>query len=130
MRYLVSQLVFSLYIIGIGFSDPSAFYGPKVKVTLTHTHEVLNGHTHHHDSTGGVHEDGSHNGHDKTSHHKKSVPHSHEVSIAMASGYIISYSSLPSLIAHENTNTPIFIDYNDIPPKDVALSSIFRPPIA
>ncbi len=124
MRHSLSFIIVAFYALGLGFSDPSKSFAPSIKVKIEHTHEVTQEH-HHHD----VENETDHE-HDVNGEHKHSHPHSHEVSISMSGGYVLSSGSIIPVNINIKSAETVSAVYNEIPPKDISLNSIFRPPIA
>lgn len=131
MQRFVSFFIIGFYAFGLGFSDPSKSFAPTMKIKLSHTHEVVSGHHHHHEFAHNHQEEkstDSHHNHDTD--HKNSAPHSHELFISMANGCTLNFNSFEVIsLGFENLEAGTSI-YDELPPKDRALGSIFRPPIA
>ncbi len=133
MRQIVSFIIVAFYSLGLGLSNPAKSFAPSMKIKFEHTHEVAEGHNHHHDvENDGGHEDEHDNDHDhdKNTEHKHSVPHSHEISVSMCSGCVLSSGHIIPVNVNIKVLETVSKTYTETPPKDISLSSIFRPPIA
>lgn len=137
MRQIVSFIIFAFYSLGLGFSNPSKSFAPSMKIKIEHIHEVAEGHSHHHDiENDGGHEDEHEENHeedhdhDKNAEHKHSVPHSHEISVSMCGGCVLSSGHIIPVNMNLKVLETVSTTFTETPPKDISLSSIFRPPIA
>lgn len=126
MQRTLSILILISYIFSVSQATASNALGAATIIKVTHTHTEADHHHDHEDSDeSDHHENDDHSGNES---HQSSTAHSHEIVLPSVGFYTADEAS--SFLCFELVNEGFPEAIDSLPPRDLNLDSIFRPPIA